>query len=218
MLLIWPHCPFQDLPFAYKYCCSQPLWFKIPWFLSNQISIQSILQLTLHLLLHLFLPPLLPLRLVKVVMLVTGWLRRRRKGRRRRRKGRRRSRRRRKFSKGATMLHLVNIQNPHIKAPKPKFPCIICRGDHFHRDCPFFPWILREWPPNSHQPVPSTSGDHVGNIPSNSDSEVNGHKTKVKVPCRLCEGNHSLHHCPFLHEAKRVLDNHPASLQRLPPS
>ena len=41
---------------------------------------------------------------------------------------------------------------------------------------------------------------------------------KVKFPCRLCEGNHPIHLCPYLDEAKKVLDNHPASLQRLPSS
>ena len=41
---------------------------------------------------------------------------------------------------------------------------------------------------------------------------------KVKFPCRLCEGNHPIHLCPYLDEAKEVLDNHPASMQRLPSS
>ena len=40
---------------------------------------------------------------------------------------------------------------------------------------------------------------------------------KVKFPCRLCEGNHPIHLCPYLGEAKKVLDNHLASPQRLPP-
>ena len=43
--------------------------------------------------------------------------------------------------------HASSGENPHIKSPKPRFPCVICRGDHFHRDCPCFPWILREWSP-----------------------------------------------------------------------
>jgi len=46
-------------------------------------------------------PPLLPLRLVKIVILVIRWLRRRREGRRRRRIS--------QFSKGSTMNHLVKI-------------------------------------------------------------------------------------------------------------
>ena len=33
----------------------------------------------------------------------------------------------------------------------------------------------------------------------------------------MCEDNHAIHHCPFLDEAKRVLDNRPASSLWLPP-
>lgn len=62
----------------------------------------------------------------------------------------------------------------------------------------------------------STFGDHVDSTPSTSNSEIHGQKGKVKVPGRLCEGDHTLHHCPFLDEAKRVLDNHPTSPQQLP--
>ena len=62
----------------------------------------------------------------------------------------------------------------------------------------------------------STSGDHVGDKPSTSGSKVHGKKGKVKFPCRLCEGNHPIHLFPYLDEAQKVLDNHPASLQRLP--
>ena len=54
-----------------------------------------------------------------------------------------------------------------------------------------------------------TSGDHVGDTPSTSDSKVHGIKGKVKFPCRLCEGNHPIHLCPYLDEAKKVLDNRP---------
>ena len=63
--------------------------------------------------------------------------------------------------------------------------------------------------------MPSTSGDHVGDTPSTSGSKVHGNKGKVKFPCRLCEGNHPIHLCPYLDGAKKVLDNHPASLHRL---
>ena len=59
----------------------------------------------------------------------------------------------------------------------------------------------------------STSRDHAGDTPSTSGSKVHGKKGKVKFPCRLCEGNHPIHLCPYLDEAKKVLDNHLASLQ-----
>lgn len=63
----------------------------------------------------------------------------------------------------------------------------------------------------------STSVDHVESTPSTSENEVNGQKGIFGYPCRLCEGDHALHYCPFLDEAKSVLDNRLASPQRLPP-
>jgi len=70
--------------------------------------------------------------------------------------------------------HESSGENMHTKSPKPKFPCIICKGDNFHRDCPCFPRILREWSPHSHHPLSSTTGDHVDNTPSTSDIKVHG--------------------------------------------
>ena len=35
-------------------------------------------------------------------------------------------------------------KNPHTAQTGPKSPCVICRGDHFHRDCPCIPRILRD--------------------------------------------------------------------------
>ena len=58
----------------------------------------------------------------------------------------------------------------------------------------------------------STSGDHAGDTPSTSGSKVQENKGKIKFPCRLCEGNHPIHPCPYLDEAKKVLDNHLDSL------
>lgn len=62
----------------------------------------------------------------------------------------------------------------------------------------------------------STSNDHVEVTPSTSENKVNGHKRRSKFPCRLCEGDHAIHRYPFIDEAKRFLDNHPASLLWLP--
>jgi len=71
-------------------------------------------------------------------------------------------------SRGATR------QNPHSAPTGPKSPCVICNGDHYHRDCPFIPQILRDWSPRLHNLVSSTSDDHVENTPSTSESEVSG--------------------------------------------
>jgi len=52
---------------------------------------------------------------------------------------------------------------------------------------------------------------------STSENEVSRQKRNCKFPCKLCEGDHAFHHCPFLDEAKRVLDDRPVSPLRLPP-
>ena len=44
-------------------------------------------------------------------------------------------------------------ENPHTAPTRPKSPCVICKGDHFHRDCPCIPRILRDWYPLLHNPV-----------------------------------------------------------------
>jgi len=82
--------------------------------------------------------------------------------------------------------HAASGENPDTKIFKPKDPCIICRGDHLHRECPCNPWILREWSPHSHQPVSSTSGDHVDNTPSTSN---NGQKERSKFHVSYVKGN-----------------------------
>jgi hypothetical protein len=106
-------------------------------------------------------------------------------------------------------------KNPHTAPTGPKSPCVICKGIHFHRDCPCIPRILRDWSPRLHNPVASTSGCHVDCIPSTSESE--GRRRGPRSPCLLCEGNHAIHKCPFLDEAKRVLEDRPVSPLRLPP-
>jgi len=63
----------------------------------------------------------------------------------------------------------------------------------------------------------STSGDHVESTLSTSKSEAPAQKGKCKFACKLCEGNHAVHHCPFLDEAKRVLNDRLVSPLRLPP-
>ena len=106
-------------------------------------------------------------------------------------------------------------KNPHTAPTGPKSPCVICKGTHFHRDCPCIPRILRDWSPRLHNPVASTSGSHVDCSPSTSESE--GRKGRPRSPCMLCEGDHAIHRCPFLDEAKRVLEDRPVSPLRLPP-
>jgi len=63
----------------------------------------------------------------------------------------------------------------------------------------------------------STSDDHVENTSSTSENEFSGQKRNCNFPCKLCEGDHTVHRCPFLDEAKRVLDDLPVSPLWLPP-
>jgi len=65
--------------------------------------------------------------------------------------------------------------------------------------------------------VSSTSDYHVESTQLTSETEALGQKGKYRFPCKLCEGDHAIHHCPFLDEAKRVLDDCPVSPLRLPP-
>ena len=54
-----------------------------------------------------------------------------------------------------------------MKNLKPKFPCSICKGGHFLRDCLGLPKVLEMWNSTSSVPI-----RHVGDIPSTSDVKV----------------------------------------------
>jgi len=113
-------------------------------------------------------------------------------------------------------LNAISEGKPYVKPHKVRYSRKLCAGDHLLQSCLDIPQILEEWSSHLYHPMSSTSGDHVSDIPTTSDNKVHGKKGKVKFPCRLCEGNHPIHLCPYLDEAKRVLDNHLASSQRLP--
>jgi hypothetical protein len=87
------------------------------------------------------------------------------------------------------------------KNPKPKFPCSLCKGDHFLRDCPGLTQVLEMWSSTS-----SASVDHVDDTPSTSDVQVGKKKKIVKFPCMLCKGNHYSHLCPRMDEASSLLE------------
>jgi len=102
---------------------------------------------------------------------------------------------------------MLRSENPHTAPTGPKTPCVICEGNNLHRDCPSIPQILKDWSPRLHNLVASTSEPHVDCTPSTSGSEAHRQKGKMKFPCKLCEGDHTVHRCPFLDEAKRVLED-----------
>jgi hypothetical protein len=85
---------------------------------------------------------------------------------------------------------------------KPKFPCSICKGDHFLRVFPCLPKVLEMWSSMS-----STSSRHASDAPSTSDIKVGKNKTTIKFPCMLCEGDHYSHLCPCMDVASSLLEN-----------
>jgi hypothetical protein len=87
------------------------------------------------------------------------------------------------------------------KNPKPKFPCSLCKGDHFLRDCSGLTQVLEMWSSTS-----SASVGHADDTPSTSDVQVGKKKKTIKFPCMLCKGNHYSHLCPRMDEASSLLE------------
>ena len=88
-----------------------------------------------------------------------------------------------------------------MKNPKPKFPCNICKGNHFLRDFPGLPKVLEMWSSMSSAPV-----IHVGDTPLASDIKVGKKNITIKFPCLLCEGDHFSHLLPRMDEASYILE------------
>jgi hypothetical protein len=93
------------------------------------------------------------------------------------------------------------VNKTKTKNLKPKFPCSLCKGDHFLRDFPGLPKVLEMWSSMSSAPA-----GHVGDTPSTSDVKVGKKKTTVKFPCMLCKGDHYSHFCPRMDEASSLLE------------
>jgi hypothetical protein len=161
------------------------------------------------LLLHpLSLLPFLLLRLVKSLKQVARLIRRRRNRKRRRRRTLKRTKAPTTSDVESKQPATINstgsvdeVNKIKIKNLKPKFPCSLCKGDHFLRDCPGIPKVLEMWSSMS-----SASVGHVGDTPSTSDIKVGKKKTTVKFPCMLCKGDHYSHLCPRMDEASSLLE------------
>ena len=83
----------------------------------------------------------------------------------------------------------TQVRPPSAPPRKVKFPCKLCKDDHLLRDCPGIPRILKVW---SHNPAhPSFSSKAHGDATPSTDNIQE--KGKIRIPCRLCEGNHPLH-------------------------
>jgi hypothetical protein len=84
---------------------------------------------------------------------------------------------------------------------KLKFPCNVCKGDHFLRDFPGHSKVLEMWSFTSF-----ASARHDVDALSTSDVKVGKKKTTTKFPCMLCEGDHYSHLCPHMVEAYSLLE------------
>ena len=99
------------------------------------------------------------------------------------------------------------VEKPTRIGRKPKYPCRLCKGDHFLLDCPGISKVLEVWSQYSDQPMASTSGHHVDDKPLTRDNTVEGKKGRVKFPCQLCGRTHHTHICPHMDEASYFLEN-----------
>ena len=93
------------------------------------------------------------------------------------------------------------VNKTTMKNLKPKFPCSLCKGDHFLRDFPGLIQVLEMWSSTS-----STSVSHVDDTQSTSDIKVGKKKKTVKFSCMLFKGNHYSHLCPHMDEASSLLE------------
>jgi hypothetical protein len=104
----------------------------------------------------------------------------------------------------ATVNHtrgVEEVDKSTIKNPKPKFPCSLCKGDHFPRDFPSLPKVLEMCYSTSSTPI-----GHAGDTPSTSDVKVGKKKRTVKFPCMLCGGDHYSHLCPHMDDDSSLLE------------
>ena len=81
---------------------------------------------------------------------------------------------------------------------KPKYPCRLCKGDHFLINCPGIPNVLEVWSKKPYQLIVD---------PSTNDCQVPGKKGKVRFLCRLCKGSHHSHLFTHMNEASKLLEN-----------
>jgi hypothetical protein len=93
------------------------------------------------------------------------------------------------------------VDKSKTKNLKPKFPCRICKGDHFLRDFSSLPKVLEMWSSTSLAPI-----EHVGDTPSTSDIKIGKKNRNVKFPFLLCEGDHYSHLCPHIDDASYLLE------------
>jgi hypothetical protein len=99
---------------------------------------------------------------------------------------------------------------------KPKYPCRLCKGSHFLKDCPGLPKVIEVWSTHPSQPMSLASEKHDDDPPSTSHDTVGKKKSRVKFPCMLCKGSHLTHLCPHMDEASKLLEDMTVSQPQLP--
>jgi len=95
---------------------------------------------------------------------------------------------------------------------KVKFPCKLWKDEHILHDCPGIPKILEVWSHDLAQPS-SSSEAHGDATPLAGNGKEKG---KIRIPCRLCEGNHPLHLCPLMDKDSAILESLRGSSPNLP--
>ena len=122
-----------------------------------------------------------------------------------------------KAPKGEVTSAATPSSTPEIGPPsappwKVKFPCRLCKEDHLLRDCPGIPRVLEVWSRDLARPS-SSSRSHGDATLSVGNGEGKG---KIRIPYRLCEGNHPLHLCLLMDKASSVLEGLTAPSPQLP--
>ena len=92
---------------------------------------------------------------------------------------------------------------------------MLCQGNHLLRDCPGIPKVLEVWS-NGCSPLLLASGIQDGGTSSAGVGKAPKIQGKLTNPCKLCEGHHAIHLCPYMDETKRILDNSIVSTPCLP--
>jgi hypothetical protein len=101
---------------------------------------------------------------------------------------------------------------------KPKYPCRLCKGIHILKDFLGLYKVIEAWYTQPHQPMSLASTQHAHDLPSTGQDTVGKTKSRVKFPCRLCEGSHKTHLFPHMDEASKLLEDVTISPPQLPSS
>jgi hypothetical protein len=98
-------------------------------------------------------------------------------------------------------MSVDEVNKIKMKNLKPKFPCSLCKGDHFLMDFPGLIKVLEMWSSTS-----SASVGHVDDTPSTSDVKVGKKKKIVKFHCMFCKGDQCSHLCPRMDKDYSLLE------------